>query len=142
MNNSDNNDFTNWQNGDENEMNNPNNNPGNFFFYGPMNPKFREMWNKIQNGEDINDSLRDYLNMDDIINDWSKQNNKPPRQPKNNHRPQRQNNKKTNTMLSQDEYMKLIEIRGYLNITEQYAHVKALDRLLNQIIMLPKDNQQ
>jgi hypothetical protein len=140
MNNSDHNDFKNWQNGDDGDMNNPNNNPNGFFFYGNMSPKFREMWNKINNGEDINDSIRDYLNIDDIMNEWIKQPNPTPQ--KNNRRPQRNNNKKVNTTLSQDEYMKLIEIRGYLNITEQYAHVKALDKLLNQIIIFPKGPNQ
>ena len=41
MNNSDHNDFQNWQNGDENEMNNPNNHMGGFFYFG--DPKFREI---------------------------------------------------------------------------------------------------
>jgi hypothetical protein len=37
--------------------------------------------------------------------------------------------------------LKLIEIRGYLAITEQYAHVKALDKLLAQIVIIPKDEK-
>jgi hypothetical protein len=97
------------------------------------------MWNKINNGEDINESIRDYLNIDDIMGEWMKQSNPTPQ--KNNRRPQK-NNRKPQTTLSQDEYMKLIEIRGYLNITEQYAHVKALDKLLNQIIVFPKGPNQ
>lgn len=142
MNNSDHNDFKNWQNGDD-DPNNPNNNPNGFFFYGPMNPKFRDMWNKIQNGEDINESIRDYLNIDDIMNDFNKQMNNPPAPQKNNHNNRRPHRpaKKQNTMLTQDEYLKLIEVRGYLAITEQFAHVKAMDKLLNQIIILPKGNQ-
>jgi hypothetical protein len=139
MNNSDHNDFKNWQNGDDGDMNNPNNNPNGFFFYGNMSPKFREMWNKINNGEDINESIRDYLNIDDMMNQFAKQPNPAPQ--KNNRRPQK-NVKKPTTIFSHDDYNKLIEIRGYLNITEQYSHVKALDKLLNQIIIIPKDNQQ
>jgi len=131
MNNSDHNDFQNWQNGDENEMNNPNNHMGGFFYFG--DPKFREMWKKIQNNEDPTEHIRDYLNIDDIMNQWGK--NNPPqkynrRQPK---------PKKTTVTFTQEEYMKLIEIRGYLAITEQFAHVKALDKLLKQIITIPID---
>lgn len=140
MNNSDHNDFKNWQNGDDNDPNNPNNHPNGFFFYGNMSPKFREMWNKINNGEDINDSIRDYLNIDDLMGEMIKQQPNPAPN-KNNRRPQRPV-KKQNTMLSQDEYLKLIEVRGYLAITEQFAHVKAMDKLLNQIVILPKGNQQ
>jgi hypothetical protein len=44
-------------------------------------------------------------------------------------------------MFGQDDYMKLIEIRGYLNITEQHAHVKALDKLLSQIQIVWKENK-
>ena len=139
MNNSDHNDFKNWQNGDDGDMNNPNNNPNGFFFYGNMSPKFREMWNKINNGEDINESISDYLNIDDIMNDMNKHMKN--HSHKNNRRPQK-NNKKPTTIFSHEDYNKLIEIRGYLNITEQYSHVKALDKLLNQIIILPKGPQQ
>jgi len=142
MNNSDHNDFKNWQNGDDGDMNNPNNNPNGFFFYGNMSPKFRDMWNKINNGEDINESIRDYLNIDDLMGEWMKQSN--PSQHKNNRRPHKNNNQKFNqkskkTTFSQEDYMKLIEIRGYLAITEQYAHVKALDKLINQIVIIPAD---
>lgn len=130
MNNSDNNDFNNWQNGDEFEMNNPNN-MGGFFFFG--SPQFKDLWKKMQNKENINDDLRDYLNMDDLLNQYGKQMN---------HKgPHRRNPKKNQkqTTFTQDEYQKLIEIRGYLAITEQHAHVKALDKMLNQIIMIPID---
>jgi hypothetical protein len=55
----------------------------------------------------------------------------------------RKNNKKTSVVnFTQDEYMKLIEIRGYLAITEQFAHVKALDKVLNQIKMIPMPPNQ
>ena len=130
MNNSDNNDFNNWQNGDEFEMNNPNN-MGGFFFFG--SPQFKDLWKKMHNKENINDDLRDYLNMDDLLNQYGKQ--------MNNKGPHRRNPKKNQkqTTFTQDEYQKLIEIRGYLAITEQHAHVKALDKMLNQIIMIPID---
>lgn len=130
MNNSDNNDFNNWQNGDEFEMNNPNN-MGGFFFFG--SPQFKDLWKKMQNKENINDDLRDYLNMDDLLNQYGKQMN-----PKGPHRRNPKKNQKQTT-FTQDEYQKLIEIRGYLAITEQHAHVKALDKMLNQIIMIPID---
>lgn len=134
-NNSDHNDFKNWQNGDENEENNPNNNPSGFFFMGPMNPQFREMWDKIHNGEDFTQSMRDYLNIDDLLRQYGKQQN-----PQKNPSPRRPAKKaKPTTTLTQEDYQKLIEIRGYLAITEQYAHVKALDKLLNQIVMVPID---
>ena len=133
MNNSDYNDFNNWQNGDEYEGNNPNNYPGGFFFFG--NPKFKKIWEDIAKNQDPNDSIRDYLNMDDIMKQFGKQNlNKNQR---NNRRKQ-----KTNTTFTQEEYQKLIEIRGYLAITEQFAHVKALDKLLGQIIMVPIDPKE
>jgi hypothetical protein len=139
MNNSDYNDFQNWQNGDDNDPSNPNNG---FFYYGPFNPKFKNMWNKMQNNEDYFEHMQEYLNMDDILKQWSKQlNNKPNpnKQPRN--KPQRPQKTKVMT-FSQDEYMKLIEIRGYLAITEQFAHVKALDKLINQIQIIPVDPKE
>ena len=42
-------------------------------------------------------------------------------------------------ILSQEEYFKLIEIRGYLAINEQLAHVRALDKVLNTIKINYKD---
>jgi len=55
-----------------------------------------------------------------------------------NRKSSRKNNRKSTVVnFTQDEYMKLIEIRGYLAITEQFAHVKALDKVLNQIQMIP-----
>jgi hypothetical protein len=133
MNNSDHNDFNNWQNGDEFEENNPNNNMGGFFFYG--NPKFKKIWDDIAKNQDPNDSIREYLNMDDIMKQFGKQQN-PNKNIRNNRRKQK------NTTFTQEEYQKLIEIRGYLAITEQFAHVKALDKLLNQIIMIPIDPRE
>lgn len=133
MNNSDYNDFNNWQNGDENEMNNPNNwIPKNgFFYYGGSNEAFRKMWENINKGENPMEYMKEYLNMDDITGKFAKHNKRSkPRQPQN----------KT-VVFSQEDYLKLIEIRGYLNITEQYAHVKALDKVLNQIQIIPKEGK-
>ena len=137
MNNSDHNDFNNWQNGDHFEENNPNNHMGGFFFFG--NPKFKKIWDDIAKNQDPNESIRDYLNIDDIMKQYSKQNPQ-----KSNPRSQRRKNnqQQKTTTFTQEEYQKLIEIRGYLAITEQFAHVKALDKLLNQIIMIPIDPRE
>ena len=60
-----------------------------------------------------------------------------------NRKSSRKNNRKSTVVnFTQDEYMKLIEIRGYLAITEQFAHVKALDKVLNQIQMIPMPPKQ
>lgn len=126
MNNSDHNDFMNWQNGDEEP-------PKNFFYYGPFNDKFKDMWEKMHNKinkQDYVDDMKEYMNFDDLMNDVTKNSKK---------RPSR--NKSAKTVFDQDDYLKLIEIRGYLSITEQYAHVKALDKLINQIVIIPKDKQ-
>jgi hypothetical protein len=82
------------------------------------------------------DGMKDYLNMNDMLNQWGKELNSKSKQP----------NKKTSksqktTIFSQEDYLKLVEIRGYLAITEQYAHVKALDKLLNQIKIIPKESK-
>ena len=124
MNNSDHNDFMNWQNGDEEP-------PKNFFYYGPFNDKFRDMWEKMHNKinkQDYVDEMKEYMNFDELMSDITKNSKK---------RPSR--NKSAKTVFDQNDYLKLIEIRGYLAITEQYAHVKALDKLLNQIVIIPKD---
>ena len=124
MNNSDHNDFINWQNGDEEP-------PKNFFYYGPFNDKFKDLWEKMHNKinkQDYAEEMKEYMNFDELMSDISKNSKK---------RPSR--NKSTKTIFNQDDYLKLIEIRGYLAITEQYAHVKALDKLLGQIIIIPKD---
>lgn len=139
MNNSDFNNFRNWQNGDDGEENNPNNG---FFFFGNSSPEFKKMWDQMRKGENPAESLRDYLNMDDILNQWTKENHKKPFHQNNPQKPSRRpiRNKPKTTPFTQEEYFKLIEIRGYLAIQEQYAHVKALDKLLNQIIIKPIDN--
>ena len=139
MNNSDFNDFRNWQNGDDGEENNPNNG---FFFFGNPSPEFKKMWDQMRKGENPAESLRDYLNMDDILNQWTKENQKKPFHQNNPPKPSRRpiRHKPKTTPFTQEEYFKLIEIRGYLAIQEQFAHVKALDKLLSQIIIKPIDN--
>lgn len=138
MNNSDHNDFNEWQNGDENEMNNPNNwGPKGFFFYGTNNPAFRKMWENINKENDFIDNMKDYMNMNDILNSWSKELSKPEYKNQNK-KPGKQAKKKVN-VFDQNDYFKLIEIRGYLAINEQFAHVKALDKLLSMITIIPKD---
>ena len=132
MNNSDYQDFNEWQNGDE-EDNVPRNNypapnfkPNNWFFY---NTDFKKMWEEMQKNKGTDD-LAEYLNISDLL---KSQNFSEPKKPQSK-KPQ----KKTNVVnFTQDEYLKLIEIRGYLAITEQYAHVKALDKVLNHIKMIP-----
>jgi hypothetical protein len=78
--------------------------------------------------------MKEYLNIDDILKEVMNPSNKMSRPNKKAQRP-----KTTTVTFTQEEYMKLIEIRGYLSITEQYAHVKALDKVLTQISMLPPD---
>jgi hypothetical protein len=76
------------------------------------------------------DDLANYLNINELLKEHARQQNIK--------KPNRKNNRKSTVVnFTQDEYMKLIEIRGYLAITEQYAHVKALDKVLNQIQMIP-----
>ena len=79
MNNSDYNDFQNWQNGDDGDMNNPNNWNHGFFYYGPNNPAFKKMWENMNNGKenDFIENMKDYMNMNDILNAWSKEVSKP-----------------------------------------------------------------
>jgi hypothetical protein len=132
MNNSDYNDFNNWQNGDENEMNNPNNwfPKGGFFYYGSNKDAFKKIWENMHKNEDPMEYMKEYFHMDDI------KPSKKPRKVSQNHK-----NDQKPAIFNQEDYMKLIEIRGYLNITEQYAHVKALDKLLNQIQIVWKENK-
>lgn len=79
------------------------------------------------------EQMKDYMNIDDIMkdvmNNSMKKNSKPNK------------NRTKKTIFNQDDYLKLIEIRGYLAITEQYAHVKALDKILNEIIIVPKEQK-
>jgi hypothetical protein len=132
MNNSDYQDFNEWQNGDE-EDNVPHNN------YPPFNPKFnswffynnefKKMWEEMQKGKGM-DELANYLNISDIIKEKNFSDNKKQQS----RRPMK---KPTTVNFTQEEYFKLIEIRGYLAITEQFAHVKALDKVLNHIKFSP-----
>lgn len=132
MNNSDYQDFNEWQDGEE-EDNVPRNNypPPNFkqntwFFY---NKDFKKMWEEMQKNKGM-DELAEYLNISELLKQQGIPESKKP-QP-------RKSQKKTNVVnFTQDEYMRLIEIRGYLAITEQFAHVKALDKVLNQIKFMP-----
>lgn len=132
MNNSDYQDFNEWQNDDE-EDNVPRNNypPFNpnhssWFFY---NNEFKKMWEEMQRGKGM-DELANYLNISDIIKNKHNFESKKPQGKRGSRKP-------TVVNFTQEEYMKLIEIRGYLAITEQYAHVKALDKVINQIKMVP-----
>jgi hypothetical protein len=140
MNNSDHNDFQNWQNGDDSDMNNPNNWNHGFFYYGPNNPAFKKMWDNMNNGSKDNDfieNMKEYMNMNDMLNAWSKEMSSQP----SNKTPNKKFNrpKAKTTVFAQEDYLKLIEIRGYLAINEQYAHVKALDKLLSHIKVITKD---
>lgn len=137
MNNSDYNDFNAWQNGDE--MNNPNNRgPNGFWFYGTNNPAFKKMWENInKKDDDFIENMKDYMNMNDILNGWANEIKKNYHEKPSPKKPIKAKGK-TQT-FSQEDYLKLIEIRGYLAITEQFAHVKALDKLLGMITIVPKD---
>jgi hypothetical protein len=136
MNNSDHNDFDQWQNGDY-DANNPNNYPFNawkFYRYSKPSDAFKKMWENM-NKEDGLEDLANYLNLNEIMKENMKQ--------ESNRKSSRKNNRKSTVVnFTQDEYMKLIEIRGYLAITEQFAHVKALDKVLNQIQMIPMPPKQ
>jgi len=132
MNNSDHHDFNEWQDGEENEV--PfekyppprDFKPNTWFFY---NKDFKKMWEEMQQNKGM-EELADYLNISDL---FKKQNFPEPKKPQS-----KKSQKKTTVVnFTQDEYMKLIEIRGYLAITEQFAHVKALDKVLNQIKFMP-----
>ena len=131
MNNSDYQDFNEWQDGEENEVPfekypAPNFKPSTWFFY---NKDFKKMWEEMQKNKGM-DELAEYLNISELLKSQSFPEPKKPQSKK----PQR---KTTVVNFTQDEYMRLIEIRGYLAITEQFAHVKALDKVLNQIKFMP-----
>jgi hypothetical protein len=82
------------------------------------------------------EQMKDYMNIDDIMKDVMNNSIK-----KHKESPKANKNRTKKTIFNQDDYLKLIEIRGYLAITEQYAHVKALDKLLSQIVIIPKDEK-
>jgi hypothetical protein len=115
-----------------------------FFYMGPFNDKFKNMWddwNKMQK-----DNASNYMSYDDIMKmfgnfDNMKKPHRQSRRPRNN-----PDMKVTRTVIMPDDYQRLLEIRGYLNITEQYAYVKTLDKILNSMNpfvtkLPPKDNK-
>lgn len=131
MNNSDYQDFNEWQDGEENEIPfekypAPNFKPNKWFFY---NKDFKKMWEEMQKNKGM-DELAEYLNISELLKSQSFPEPKKPQ-------PRKPQKKTTVVNFTQDEYMRLIEIRGYLAITEQFAHVKALDKVLNQIKFMP-----
>jgi hypothetical protein len=98
-------------------------------------------WNKMQK-----DNASNYMSYDDIMKmfgnfDNMKKPHRQSRRPRNN-----PDMKVTRTVIMPDDYQRLLEIRGYLNITEQYAYVKTLDKILNSMNpfvtkLPPKDNK-
>jgi hypothetical protein len=129
-NNRNNDDFENWD---------PEHPSDGFFYMGPFNDKFKNMWqdwNKLQN-----DNANNYMSFDDIMKMFgnsdamNKKPMRPARKPRNN-----PDMKISRTVIMPDDYQRLLEIRGYLNITEQYAYVKTLDKILNSMNPFIKDN--
>jgi hypothetical protein len=111
---------------------------------GPFNDKFKNMWedwNKLQK-----DNAANYMSYDDIMKMFGNHSEQEKRPMNNKRRPrQNPNMKVSRTVIMPDDYQRLLEIRGYLNITEQYAYVKTLDKILNSmnpfITDFPKDNK-
>jgi hypothetical protein len=137
MNNSDQNDFDSWKNNDdENDMRNPNNwfPKGGFFYYGPVNNDFKNIWESMGNQDEFVNNMKNYLNMDDIMEQFKKSASDKPKKNIRSNRPKP-------TVLTHEDYNKLIEIRGYLAIKEQYSHVKALDKVLNHIQIIKKEEK-
>jgi hypothetical protein len=132
-NNKNNDDMNNWDNEHPSD---------NFFYMGPYNSNFKNMWDDWQKMQ--NENAANYMSFDDIMKmfgnfDEVKKPNKSPRRP----RPSPPM-KVTRTVIMPEDYQRLLEIRGYLNITEQYAYVKTLDKILNSMnpyINNPKDNK-
>lgn len=135
-------------NSDNDDLNdfNPEHPSDGFFYMGPYNDKFKNMWNdwnKLQN-----DNAANYMSFDDIMkmfgnfDSMNNMNKKPNRNPR---RPRNADMKVTRTVIMPEDYQRLLEIRGYLNITEQYAYVKTLDKILNSMNPFlkdpPKDNK-
>jgi hypothetical protein len=134
MNNSDYNDFEQWQNGDDEGQNYPPFGHWKFYRLPKSSEAFKKMWENMYKGDGLDD-IANYLNLNEILKENMKQDMSK--------KPVRKNTKKNTVVnFTQDEYMKLIEIRGYLAITEQFAHVKALDKVLNQIQMIPMPPKQ
>jgi hypothetical protein len=115
-----------------------------FFYMGPFNDKFKNMWedwNKMQK-----DNASNYMSYDDIMKMFGNIDSQNKRPMNNKRRPrQNPNMKVSRTVIMPDDYQRLLEIRGYLNITEQYAYVKTLDKILNSmnpfITDFPKDEK-
>ena len=123
-------------NSDNDDLNdfNPEHPSDGFFYMGPYNDKFKNMWNdwnKLQN-----DNAANYMSFDEIMkmfgnfDSMNNMNKKPNRNPR---RPRNADMKVTRTVIMPEDYQRLLEIRGYLNITEQYAYVKTLDKILNSM---------
>ena len=129
-------------NSDNDDLNdfNPEHPSDGFFYMGPYNDKFKNMWNdwnKLQN-----DNAANYMSFDEIMkmfgnfDSMNNMNKKPNRNPR---RPRNADMKVTRTVIMPEDYQRLLEIRGYLNITEQYAYVKTLDKILNSMNPYTKD---
>jgi hypothetical protein len=132
-------------------MNDNNSNDGtndpqdNFYYMGPFNDKFKNIWNDWQKMQ--NENASNYMNFDDIMkmfHDMDSQQRRP-QNPKSRKPRQNPNMKMSRTVIMPDDYQRLLEIRGYLNITEQYAYVKTLDKILNSMNPFinepPRDNK-
>lgn len=114
--------FENW---------NPEHPSDGFFYMGPFNDKFKNMWsdwNKIQKQNESN-----FMSFEDIMKLFGDANqpSKPEMSPKSRRPRNNPNSRVTRTVITPEDYQRLLEIRGYLNITEQYAYVKTLDKILN-----------
>jgi hypothetical protein len=130
----------NFENNEFEEYNNPDHiyRPKNgFFYFNGSKEELRKMWEKMIQNQTPMDYLQEYMNFHDIDN---------PKKPEvsgkfgDKHQKKSQKPKASKVVqFTHDEYLKLIEIRGYLAITEQYAHVKALDKVINHIKVDGKD---
>lgn len=103
-----------------------------FFYMGPYNDKFKNMWNDWQKLQ--NDNAGNYMSYDDILKMFGNFDaNNMKKQPRPARKQRNADMKVTRTVIMPDDYQRLLEIRGYLNITEQYAYVKTLDKILNSM---------
>jgi hypothetical protein len=132
----------NFENNEFEEYNNPDHiyRPKNgFFYFNGSKEELRKMWEKMIQNQTPMDYLQEYMNFHDIDN---------PKKPEvsgkfgDKHQKKSQKPKPSKVVqFTHDEYLKLIEIRGYLAITEQFAHVKALDKVINHIKVDGKEIQ-
>lgn len=129
-------DFNEWENPEEDPAN-PWSQKNGFFYFNGNKEQFRKMWeDMVEKSDNPIDYLQKYMHLNEM-NELRKQQ----AQDKSSKKQPRE--KKTKIVhFTQDEYLKLIEIRGYLAITEQYAHVKALDKVLNHINVNDKGPMQ